>query len=167
MSIDDVIRANLMRLIEKYAGKNQRRFAEMVGIDYGLLNQIVNEHKDLGKPLIERICKRLKIRYSDFTIEADTPIITDTDEMKIIRTMRKYPEIKPEINVIAESLAQYKDKSGSDITVQKKRRTDERQLRLWCADCAVCLEYNNFKARLINMIARIGCKECGIKETVW
>lgn len=119
-SIDDVIRVNLMRLINQFADGTQKKFAAMVEIDYGLLNQIVNGHKDLGKPLIERICKALNIGYHEFTIEPDTPIITNTSVMKIERTVRENPGIALQLEQVAEAFAKYGDKS-KDTAVPKKR----------------------------------------------
>lgn len=94
--LDDIIRVNLKRLIDVHAGGNQRQFARLVGIDYGLLNQIVNEHKDLGKPLMERICRALNIKYWELTVEPDSPFITDLDELQCLtefRILKKYNKV--------------------------------------------------------------------------
>ena len=118
MDIDRLIGGNLKRL-RLMAGLTQEALAEKLGIQStGLIPRWEAGTKGIGKDVLTRLCKVFAVKIAEFYREEDTPMITDREEMRIITAIRKYPEIKPEMFVIAESLANYKGKS----TPTKKKR---------------------------------------------
>lgn len=104
MDINNIVGANLQRLLHKFH-LSQNKLAEMLSVKPSYVNAIIRGKKGMGKDVQARLCTLLKVRPFEFYIEDDTPLIIDESESRVVKEMRRHPEIRPHIAVISEALS--------------------------------------------------------------
>jgi transcriptional regulator with XRE-family HTH domain len=88
LDIDALIRKNLRRLIVQAGYKKQNEFAVFVGVDAAYINNVLQERRSLGKDVMERICRAMKIQPWEFYVDESTPVVLDDLEHRAVELIR-------------------------------------------------------------------------------
>lgn len=119
--INELLRSNLMRIINEQFGGNQLAFSKKLGLNPTYVNSVVRGKKPLGKPNWEKICKKLNIRSDEFLQHSTTPVIQGEHEQHLMYMIRDIEaagmikEAEKYLEYLADE-AKKKSKPGSEGT---------------------------------------------------
>ncbi|MBI5847516.1 MAG: helix-turn-helix transcriptional regulator [Nitrospirae bacterium] len=100
--IDVLIGINLKR-IRTEKGLSQEKLGKLINNAKTKISALENGKEGLGKELMAKLCTALQVKPAEFYLESDTPIINNSDELKIIKTLREQPESKEVLIKISEA----------------------------------------------------------------
>lgn len=86
-AIDRVIATNLKRLRER-SGLKQHELAQMAETSEMRLCACEDGRECVDKDMMMRICRCLDLRFYEFFVEPDTPILVDEDEKLFLERYR-------------------------------------------------------------------------------
>ncbi len=91
-AIDRIIAANLKRLRER-SGLTQRELAKMIKTPDERICAYEDGRECADKETVMRICQSLGVRFYEFFVEPDTPILVDSDEKCFLDNYRRAKEM--------------------------------------------------------------------------
>jgi len=91
-AIDRIIAANLKRLRER-SGLKQPELAKMIETPDARICAYEDGRECMDKETMARICQSLGVRFFEFFVERDTPILVDRDEKCFLENYRRAKEI--------------------------------------------------------------------------
>ncbi|HXX33372.1 MAG TPA: helix-turn-helix transcriptional regulator [Thermodesulfobacteriota bacterium] len=91
-AIDRIIAANLKRLRER-SGLKQSELAQMIETPDTRICAYEEGGECVDKETIIKICQSLGVRFFEFFVEPDTPIVAESDEKCFLENYRKAKEM--------------------------------------------------------------------------
>lgn len=117
MTIDETIRRNLQRIIER-ENMTPHQFDKCVGNRSRYSAEVLSGRRSLGKRGMQRICRALGIEPWEFFIAQNTPIAATDDERIALQLVRDAVSLKKEQEVL-ERLHDLARQARRDCEIQE------------------------------------------------